>query len=403
MSKVWENNFSYTARNVRPSPVREMLSVIKQPGMISFAGGMPAPEVFPVDKFYEGANVLKDDGKNLLQYGTTEGYAPLKEFLASFTAERLGRTASNDEMLLTTGSQQALELFASVLIDRGDFVITENPSYLAALTTFYNHGAQFLGIPTDKDGMQVDLLPGVLDKALAEGKKVKFIYTIVNFHNPGGSTMSVERRKKLVEISNKYDIPIFEDDPYGYVRYEGEHLPSIFSFDKKGGTIYAGSFSKILAPGARIGWVTGSAEIIRKMVVFKQAADLCSSPICQSLVYEYCRKGYLVDHLPVIINNYRPKRDKMEDALQKYLAPFGITWVKPEGGFFFWLDMPRIDGRELFKRAVDKKVAFVIGTPFCVDEADGINKARLNFTFVQPDVIEEGVSRLAQAIKEMKS
>lgn len=403
MSTVWEDNYSYTARNVRPSPVREMLSVIKQPGMISFAGGMPAPEVFPVDKFYEGAHVLKDDGKNLLQYGTTEGYPPLKEFLATFTAERMGRTVGNDEMLLTTGSQQALELFASAMIDRGDFVVTENPSYLAALTTFYNHGAQFLGIPTDQDGMKVDLLPTAIEKARSEGKKVKFIYTIVNFHNPGGATMSLERRKKLVEISHRYDIPIFEDDPYGYVRYEGQHLPSIFSFDDKGGTLYAGSFSKILAPGSRIGWVTGSTEIIRKMVVFKQAADLCSSPICQSLVYEYCRKGYLEDHLPVIIDNYRPKRDKMEEALQKYLAPYGITWVKPEGGFFFWLDMPGIDCRDLFKRAVEKKVAFVVGTPFCVDEAAGIDKARLNFTFVQPDVIEEGISRLGQAIAEMKS
>lgn len=402
MSTVWEDNYSYTARNVRPSPVREMLSVIKQPGMISFAGGMPAPEVFPIDKFYEGAHVLKEDGKNLLQYGTTEGYPPLKEFLASFTAQRMGRTVGNDEMLLTTGSQQALELFASALIDRGDFVITENPSYLAALTTFYNHGAQFLGIPTDHDGMKVDLIPEVIERARSEGKKVKFIYTIVNFHNPGGATMSLERRKKLVEISHRYDVPIFEDDPYGYVRYEGEHLPSIFSFDDKGGTLYAGSFSKILAPGSRIGWVTGSAEIIRKMVVFKQAADLCSSPICQSLVYEYCRKGYLEEHLPVIIDNYRPKRDRMEESLRKYLAPHGITWVKPEGGFFFWLDMPGIDCRELFKRAVDKKVAFVVGTPFCVDEAAGIDKARLNFTFVQPDVIEEGISRLGQAIAEMK-
>lgn len=403
MSQIWEDNYSYTAKNVRPSPIREMLAVIKQPGMISFAGGMPAPEVFPVDKFYEGAHVLKDDGKNLLQYGTTEGYAPLKEFLADFTAERMGRKTNIDEMLLTTGSQQALELFASAMIDKGDFVITENPSYLAALTTFYNHGAKFIGISTDQDGMEVDSLPEIIDKALADGKKIKFIYTIVNFHNPCGATLSLERRKKLVQISQKYNIPIFEDDPYGYVRYEGEHLPSIFSMDDKGGTIYAGSFSKILAPGSRIGWVTGDEEIIRKMVVFKQAADLCSSPICQSLVYEYCKEGYLEEHLPNIIANYREKRDKMEEALQKYLAPFGITWVKPEGGFFFWLDMPGIDAEELFKRAVDKKVAFVIGAPFCVDDTSGANNARLNFTFVQPDVIEEGVSRLAQAISEMKA
>ncbi|PIE55106.1 MAG: aminotransferase [Dethiosulfovibrio peptidovorans] len=402
MSTLWDSNFSYTAKHVRPSPVREMLSVIKQPGMISFAGGMPAPEVFPVDKFYEGAHVLKDHGKNLLQYGTTEGYPPLKEFLASFTAERMGRTVALDEMLLTTGSQQALELFASSMIDKGDVVITENPSYLAALTTFYNHGAQFVGIPTDESGMNVDLIPEAIEKARSEGKHVKFIYTIVNFHNPGGATMSLARRKKLVEISHKLNVPIFEDDPYGYVRYEGEHLPSIFSFDDQGGTVYAGSFSKILAPGARIGWVTGDRKIIRKLVIFKQAADLCSSPICQSLVYEYCKKGYLSEHLPNIIANYRPKRDTMEACLKKYLAPHGITWVKPEGGFFFWLDMPGIDCHDLFKRAVDKKVAFVVGTPFCVEEGAGVNKARLNFTFVQPDVIDEGVRRLGEAIEEMK-
>ncbi|MFA6746603.1 MAG: PLP-dependent aminotransferase family protein [Aminobacterium sp.] len=401
MSKVWEGNFSYNAKNVRPSPIREMLAVIKQPGMISFAGGMPAPEVFPVDEFYEGVHILKEDGKNILQYGTTEGYPPLKEFLAEWTAPRMGKVATLEEMLITTGSQQALDLFSWAMIDRGDYVITEDPTYLAALTTFYNHGAKFLGVPMDKDGMQVDLLPEIIEKARKEGKNVKFIYTIVNFQNPGGATITLERRKKLVEISHKYSIPIFEDDPYGYVRYDGEHLPSIFSLDDNDGVIYAGSFSKILSPGSRIGWVTGSKEIIRKMTVFKQATDLCTSTITQALVAEYCRNGYLDKHLPVIIDNYRVKRDAMQESFKRHLEPLGVTWVKPEGGFFYWLHFPEVNTKDLFNKAIEKKVAFVIGEPFCTNPGSGAHNARLCYTFPTPEVTEEGVKRLAEAIQEL--
>lgn len=401
MSKVWEENYSYTAKNVRPSPIREMLAVVKQPGMISFAGGMPAPEVFPVDKFYEGARILKDDGQNLLQYGRTEGYEPLKDFLASWTAPRMGKEVSKDEMLITTGSQQGLDLFSWVMLDRGDTVITEDPTYLAALTAFYNHGANFIGVPVDREGMKVDLLPELIENARKDGKKVKFIYTIVNFHNPAGSTMTVERRKKLVEISQKYNIPIFEDDPYGYVRYDGEHLPSIFSFDKTGGVVYAGSFSKILSPGTRVGWMSGSEEIIRKMTVFKQATDLCSSPITQSLVAEYCKKGYLDEHLPSIIDNYRIKRDAMEESFRKHLEPRGVSWVKPEGGFFYWLDFPKVNTNDLFQKAIEKKVAFVSGGPFCVNEGAGNHNARFCFTFPSPEIIEEGVKRVAEAMDEL--
>lgn len=401
MNRIWQDNLSSISRNSRPSPIREMLALIRQPGMISFAGGMPAPEVFPVDKFYEGAHILKDDGANLLQYGTTEGYPPLKEFLASWTAPRMGRKVNQDEILITTGSQQALDLFAWAMIDDGDLIITEDPSYLAALTVFYNHGGGFIGIPTDGEGMMVDMIPAAIEKARAEGKKVKFIYTIVNFHNPGGSTMSVGRRKKLVEISQKYNVPIFEDDPYGYVRYDGEHLPSIFSFHDSEGVIYAGSFSKILSPGTRIGWVTGPKEIIRNLTVFKQGTDLCSSTITQALVAEYCNKGHLDGHLPVIIDNYRVKRDAMEKSLEKHLLPLGATWVKPEGGFFYWVKFPKINTNDLFKIAINKKVAFVPGDPFCPVPGTGLHNARLNYTFSSPELIEEGMKRLAEAVNEL--
>lgn len=401
MSGIWQENFSSIAKNNRPSPIREMLALIKKPEMISFAGGMPAPEIFPVDKFYEGAHILKDDGQNLLQYGTTEGYPPLKEFLASWTAPRMGRKVSGQEMLITTGSQQALDLFAWSLLDEGDYVITEDPTYLAALTVFLNHGGKFLSVPMDRDGMQVELLPEIIRKARSEGKKVKFIYTIVNFQNPAGSTMSLERRKRLVEISKEFGIPIFEDDPYGYVRFDGEHLPSIFSFHDEGGVVYAGSFSKILSPGTRVGWITGPKEIIRNLTVFKQATDLCSSTITQALVAEYCMKGHLEAHLPVIIDNYRIKRDAMEKSFEKHLAPLGVTWVKPDGGFFYWLNFPGVDTNKLFERSVEKNVAFVPGGPFCPSQGTGIHNARLCYTFPSPETIEEGVRRLAEAVNEL--
>ena len=402
MSDNWKELFSSAARKTRPSPVRELLKVIKQPGMISFAGGMPAPEVFPIDQFSEGSEKLVSEGTSLLQYGTTEGYDPLRSFLAKWTAPRLGREVGLDEMLLTTGSQQVLDLFAWAMIDPGDVAIVEAPSYMAALTAFYNHGADFASVPVDGEGMVVSELPALIERLRKEGKKPKFIYTIVNFQNPAGATMTVERRKELAAIAERYGLAIFEDDPYGYVRFDGEHLPSIFSFDKAGNTIYAGSFSKILSPGVRIGWVSGPKDIIRQMAVFKQAVDLCSSPITQVLTYEYCRKGYLDSHLPNIVQDYRVKRDAMEESFRKHLAPQGITWVKPEGGFFYWLNTGNIDSGELAKKALEKKVAILPGAPFCINPEAGVHAARINYTYSKPDVIEEGVSRLAQAIQEMK-
>ena len=402
MSDNWKELFSSAARKTRPSPVRELLKVIKQPGMISFAGGMPAPEVFPIDQFAEGSEKLVSDGTSLLQYGTTEGFEPLRTFLAKWTAPRMGREVELDEILLTTGSQQVLDLFAWAMIDPGDVAIVEDPSYMAALTAFYNHGADFASVPVDGEGMVVSELPALIERLRKEGKKPKFIYTIVNFQNPAGATMTVERRRELAAIAERYGLAIFEDDPYGYVRFDGEHLPSIFSFDKAGNTIYAGSFSKILSPGVRIGWVSGPKDIIRQMAVFKQAVDLCSSPITQVLTYEYCRKGYLDSHLPNIIKDYRVKRDAMEESFRKHLAPQGITWVKPEGGFFYWLNTGNIDSGELAKKALEKKVAILPGAPFCINPEAGIHAARINYTFSKPDVIEEGVSRLAQAIQEMK-
>lgn len=403
MSNAWTESFSTLAKNLRPSAVSGLFKAIKNPKMISFAGGMPAPEVFPIDKFAEGAHLLKDRGSELLQYGTaTEGDSSLRSSLIKFMAPRLGRTVDMEEILLTTGSQQALDLFAWAMFDKGDAIITEEPTYMAALNVFSNHGAQAVGVPCDAEGMMVDKLPALIEKLRGEGKKVKGIYTIVNFQNPGGMTMTVARRQKLAQIAGEYGVPIFEDDPYGYVRYEGEHLPSIFSFDKAGNTLYAGSFSKILSPGVRIGWVCGDREIIRKMSAFKQSTDLCSSPITQALVAEYCEKGYLEQHIPVIADNYRKRRDAMEESLQRHMKPLGVTWVKPEGGFFFWLKMPGVDCEKLMTICLEKMVAFVVGTAFCIDPKAGRNYCRLNFTYCKPDKIEEGIRRMAEAIQSLR-
>ncbi|GHT02952.1 GntR family transcriptional regulator [Synergistales bacterium] len=402
MGNNWKQIFSKAAGSAIPSPVRELLKVVNQPGMISFAGGMPAPEVFPTEQFAEGTELFKTHGAQLLQYGTTEGYNPLREFLAKWTAPRMGREVGLEEILLTTGSQQVLDLFGWAIIDPGDVIVMEDPTYMAAINAFHNHGAEFASVRMDEGGMVVSEIPALVENLRKQGKKVKAIYTIVNFQNPGGATMTLERRKELVEIAEKLDLTIFEDDPYGYVRFDGDHLPSIFSFDKAGNTIYAGSFSKILSPGVRIGWVSGNKDIIRQMTIFKQTTDLCSSPITQMLTHEYCRKGYLDAHLPNIIGNYRVKRDAMEKSFQKHLAPLGFTWVKPQGGFFYWLSTGAIDSNELAKRALDKKVAILPGAPFCIKPEAGIHAARINYTFSTPDVIEEGVARLVQAIQEMK-
>ena len=399
---VWENCYSDKVRNLRPSPIREILNVVRQPGMISFAGGMPAPEVFPVEEFFVDEALLRAQGGEVLQYGTTEGDPRLREFVAKWQEKRLGRVVGLDEMLLTTGSQQVLDLVGWALIDKGDVVIVEDPTYLSALSVFANHGAEFFSVPMDGEGMMVDKLPEVVERVRASGRQPKLIYTIANFQNPAGATMALSRRERLAEVSAGCSLPVLEDDPYGYVRYDGEHLPSVFAFDKTGNVMYSGSFSKILSPGTRVGWVSGNACIIRQLAIFKQFTDICSSPITQAMVYEYCKNGYLDSHLPKIIENYRVKRDAMQKSLEKHLAPLGVTWVKPEGGFFFWLDFGGVDADLLARKALEKKVAFIPAAPFCVDKRSAKRHGRLNFTYSKPNVIDEGILRLAGGIRELR-
>ncbi|MDO9508001.1 MAG: PLP-dependent aminotransferase family protein, partial [Thermovirgaceae bacterium] len=365
MSDFLNHLLSHSAKNIKPSPIREILHLIRKPGMISFAGGMPDPEIFPIAQFYEAASIIAREGKDILQYGTTEGYPPLKEFLCEWTAPKMGRKILPDEILITAGSSQVIDLLCWTLLDKGDHVICEEPTFLGATGTMCNHGAEFLTVPCDGNGMMVDLLPDIIESAISEGKRIKFIYTIVNFHNPLGCDLSLERRKKLLDIAKRYGIYILEDDPYGYVRFEGEDTPSIFSMDRDGIVVFACSFSKILAPGTRVAWCAGHKDIIRKMAIFKQGADTCTSVVAQAIVWEYCRLGHLDAFLPKIIDHYRKKRDHMEAAFKSSLPLDRISWLKPKGGFFYWMTtIPGIPADRLLERSLEKKVAFVLGNAF---------------------------------------
>ncbi|MGC9372567.1 MAG: PLP-dependent aminotransferase family protein [Thermovirgaceae bacterium] len=398
--QVWENLYSDVARALRPSPIRELMKYTKKPGMISLAGGNPDPRIFPVEEFQEASAIIGERGRDVLQYGTTGGYEPLKEFLSEWMAPRMGRKVGSDEMLVTTGSQQVMDLLGAVMLNPGDAVVVEEPTYPGATHALRNRQASFVTVPCDKDGMRVDLLPEKLDRAAAEGKKVKFIYSIVNFQNPSGYTLSSARRKMLLDVAARWGIPVLEDDPYGHLRFEGEHEPTLFSMDTEGVVAYACSFSKILAPGTRVAWVTGPEDVIRKMVMVKQGSDLCTSTVSQALVYEYCRLGHMERFLPKIIDHYRKKRDAMEKAFRKHL-PEDALYETPEGGFFYWLTLPGIDSRELFGKAIEEGVAFVVGDAF-FPNGGGAENIRACFTFAAGDELEEAAMRLARAIRKMK-
>ena len=403
MSKVnWESKLSKAALNVEPSPIRALLKYTKTPGVISFAGGNPDPAVFPVAEFAEAAQILSREGRDVLQYGTTNGYDPLRNYIAKWMAPRMGCETKPDEMLITTGSQEGMDLLCAVLINEGDTIIVEGPTYPGALHAMRNRGARFLSVPCDKDGLRVDLLPSVIEEGRKNGHKIKFIYTIVNFQNPSGATLTAERRAELLKIAEKYDLLIFEDDPYGHLRYEGENVPTIFSMDKEqsGRVVYACSFSKILAPGTRVAWIVGDKDLINKMVMIKQGTNLCTSVVAQALVYEYCRLGHLDGFLPKIIAHYAKKRDAMDAAFRNYL-PQNAIFHRPEGGFFFWIQVPGVDSTKLFVKAIEHGVAFVTGPSFYAEPGEGADFMRTCFTFAQPEEIEEGAKRLAAAIKEL--
>ena len=396
----FEAYFSEKAKAMKASEIRELLKLVEAGDVISLAGGLPAPETFPVDIIKEIAvEVLTKHADKALQYGTTKGFTPLRLALADWMEKRYGIPTSKVEIMMVAGSQQALDLIGRTFINKGDIVVVEGPTYLAALNAFKYYEPEFISIPMDDDGMIIDILEEKLKKLAAEGKKVKFVYTVSTFQNPAGVTMSLERRKRLVELAREYDFLIVEDSPYAELRYSGEPIPPIKHFDDEGRVLYLGTFSKILAPGFRLGWIAAHPHFIRKIEIAKQAVDLCANTLAQVIAWKYVENGYLDEHIPKIIEFYKPRRDAMLEALEEFM-PEGVRWTKPDGGMFIWVTLPEgIDTKLMAEKAIRKGVAYVPGEAFFAHR-DVKNTMRLNFTYVPEEVIREGVKRLAEVIEE---
>jgi 2-aminoadipate transaminase len=403
MGTPWSHRYAQRTRTIKSSAIRELLKLTQRPEVISFAGGLPAPEVFPVERFQDACQkVLAKNGATALQYSTTEGFLPLREMIAG-NLQRYGILATPDNVMLTSGSQQALDLIAKLLINRGERILVEAPTYLGALQAFNVFGADYVCVPTDNDGLRTELL----EEALRSGPK--FMYILPNFQNPSGVTLSLQGREELVLLADKYGIPLIEDDPYGQLRYEGEHLPPLVLLDREnlrrdngyklGNVIYLSTFSKTLAPGLRLGWIVAPEEVISKLVQLKQGADLHTSTFIQMVAYEVARDNFLDEHVKTIRRVYSERRDLMLSALEDQF-PSEVTWTHPHGGLFLWVTMPEgTDCQVLLRDAVRENVAFVPGDCFYTEDKAGLRHMRLNFSNATPQQITEGVRRLAGVVK----
>lgn len=402
MQTSWDHRYAYRTSGMGSSAIRELLKVSAVPGMISFGGGFPAPEIFPIERFKEACEtVLTEMGQQALQYGQTEGYLPLREMIAT-NAAKYGIQISSDNVLITSGSQQALDLLGKIFINRGDRVVAESPTYLGAIQAWNAYGVNFVSVPFDEDGMQTEYLEELIST------NVKFIYVLPNFQNPTGTTLSLERRKQLVKIADHYGVPIIEDDPYGQLRYEGEHLPPVVVLDDesrakefpvyRGNVIYTSTFSKILAPGLRLAWVVAPVEVIKKLVQAKQGADLHTSTFTQYIAYDVANSPFMKQHICHIREVYHERRDTMLAALNEYM-PEGTHWTHPKGGLFLWVSLPEgYDTTKIFPKAIEEKVAYVPGEPFHPN-GGGENTMRLNFSACNPETIQIGIQRLAKVLK----
>jgi 2-aminoadipate transaminase len=399
MSINTEEFYSILASRMKGSAIREILKLVQNPEVISLAGGMPDPATFPVEEIKEiTQEVLTKNSAQALQYSTTEGLPALRKCILDYLAKD-GNNGELENIIISSGSQQGLDLVGKVFLSPGDIALVELPSYLAALNAFHSYGGELVGIPMDDEGMQMDILEEKLTRLKKEAKKVKFIYTISNFQNPAGVTMSLARRKKIIEIAQKFNLFIVEDNPYEKLRFEGEPIPSIYSLDNNGSVISLGTFSKILCPGLRLAWILGNKDIIGKMTILKQATDLCTSILSQLIAYEYFQLGKLEENIKSNIQIYKQKRNAMLNTLEKHF-PKEVTWTKPQGGFFVVATLPEyIDTGEMFKEAIEENVAYVPGGPFFAD-GKGKNTMRLSFCYPSMEDIDEGIKRLGKVIKK---
>jgi len=403
METPWAARFAQRTQQMESSAIREILKVTQLPDVISFAGGLPSPDVFPIEELVQACEkVLREKGDLALQYSPTEGYLPLKEMICRHTA-RYGIKVNPGNVLITSGSQQALDLIGKIFINPGDKILVEAPTYLGAIQAWKAYGAEFIQVDMDENGM----IPESMEEGLRTGPK--FIYLLPNFQNPTGITLSKKRREKIIDITNRYGVPIVEDDPYGQLRYEGEHLSPVVVMDSKergnnedgyrGNVIYMSTFSKTLAPGLRLAWVISPPEIIAKLVQAKQGADLHTATFNQIVAYEVSQGGFLDTHIKKIRELYGNRRNLMLEMIEEFF-PQEVRFTRPQGGLFLWVTLPEyIRTGELLKVAVEKKVAYVPGSPF-YPTGGGQNTMRLNFSNPSEEDIMEGMKRLGEVLKK---
>jgi 2-aminoadipate transaminase len=385
---------------MRKSEIRELLKVTQDPEIISFAGGLPNPLSFPIqDLKIIVQNVLNNHGKVALQYGATQGINELREAIAERShKEGMTKGTSVENIMITSGSQQALDAVGKIFLNPGDIAIVGLPSYLGGINAFRSYEANLVGVPLDKEGMQVDLLEEKIKELIKQDMSVKFIYTIPTFQNPAGTVMPESRRKKLIDIAHEYNLVIVEDDPYGKLRYDIPAIKPIKAFDDEGRVIYMSTFSKILAPGFRLAWIIAPDDVMRKLALCKQAQDLCTAPFSQYIAHEFIKSGSLDLHIMKICEMYRPKRDIMMDSMKKYF-PEGYICNKPKGGMFAWVTLPeQVDTEAMFLDAFKEKVAYVHGKAFCVDGGGG-SSMRLNFSYSTNEQLDTGMKRLGAVIE----
>jgi len=388
--------FAKRMDNVKASAIREILKLTERPNLISFAGGLPAPELFPVNQIKKiTEKILNEDGEKALQYSTTDGYNPLRELIVNRLIEKSHiENITKENILITSGSQQGLSFSGKIFLDNDDIVLVESPSYLGAINAFKASGCEFVEVETDDDGMLIDSL----ENAIKDNDRVRMIYVIPDFQNPTGKTWSLERRKELLEIANKYDLPVVEDNPYGELRFDGESIRPLKSLDTEGRVIYLGTFSKTFCPGLRIGWVLAGKEILEKYILLKQGEDLHTSSLDQREIAMFLQEYDFDAHIETLKNVYRVRRDIMMDSIKKYF-PKDSKYTYPEGGLFTWVELPEyIDTEKMMVKAVEKGVAYVPGGSFYPNGGHK-NTMRLNFSNMNEKKIVEGIKILSEVIK----
>lgn len=388
--------FANRMERMKSSEIRELLKLTAQPDIISFAGGLPAPELFPVEGIAKVSHdLVMSEGRQLLQYATTEGRPTLRAKIAKRMADKYHTEVAVDDILITTGSQQCLDFVGKLFLNPGDVVLCESPSYLGALNAFNAYEPTFVEVPTDNGG----LIPEELDKILASTPNCKFIYVIPDFQNPTGRTWSMERREKFMEVVNKYNLPVVEDNPYGELRYEGVILPSLKSMDTKGLVMFLGTFSKIFCPGLRLGWIAAEHSLLQEFIKIKQSADLHTSNFDQGVADAFMDAYDLDAHVEKIVALYKHRRDLILKSMEEEF-PAGTEWTHPEGGLFLWLTFPEgVSARKVFAKCIEMKVAGVIGDAFYPNQKTD-RSMRINFSNMPDEKIVEGIKRMGKAIRE---